>query len=392
MTTLTAQQAIDAARAVADTSAKDAVERDRANAEPRAEVQLLRDAALPAILLPREVGGSGLGWDTALRVVREISAADGSIGQLIGYHYMNLQVITCVGNSEAVARWGTPSAEHQWLWGDAVNLYDPGLTLVEDGDGYRLSGRKSFATGFSVGDAAVVGAAEPGTGMPLLVVVERSADGVAPGGDWDNLGQRLSASGSITFTDVAIAPDQMIGSLDPARTTPRGSLLAPAVQAVFGNMYLGIAQGALRTAGDYTRTVSRPYLFSGVSSATADPYVLATYGRLAAALRAVEALADDVDAHVARADAAGAALTWDERGDLAMHVSALKVISTEVALDVTSTIYEVTGARATSNAVGMDRFWRNVRTHTLHDPVAYKQRELGEHFLTGTYPPFTVYS
>jgi alkylation response protein AidB-like acyl-CoA dehydrogenase len=392
MTTLTAQQAIEAARTVAATLAKDAVERDRANAEPHAEVQLLRDAALPAILLPREVGGSGLGWDTALRVVREISAADGSIGQLIGYHYMNLQVITWVGTSEAVSRWGTPSAEHQWLWGDAVNLYDPALTLVQDGDGYRLSGRKSFATGVSIGDAAVVGAAEPGTGMPLLVVVERSADGVEPGRDWDNLGQRLSASGSVTFSDVAVGPDQMIGTLDPARSTPRGSLLTLAIQAVFGDMYLGIAQGALRTAGDYTRTVSRPYLFSGLESAAADPYVLATYGRLAAALRAVEALADDVDAHVARADAAGTALTWDERGDLAMHVSALKVMSTQVALDVTSTIYEVTGARATSNAVGMDRFWRNVRTHTLHDPVVYKQRELGEHFLTGTYPPFTVYS
>lgn len=57
MTTLTAQQAIDAAHEVAATLAKDAPERDRANADPHAEVQLLHDAALPAILLPREVGG-----------------------------------------------------------------------------------------------------------------------------------------------------------------------------------------------------------------------------------------------------------------------------------------------------------------------------------------------
>jgi alkylation response protein AidB-like acyl-CoA dehydrogenase len=392
MTTLTAEQAIDASRDVAATLAKDALQRDRAGADPFAEAQLLRDAGLPAILLPREVGGSGLGWDTALRVVREISAADGSIGQLVGYHYMHQQIMTWMGNTAAVARWGAPSAEHQWLWGDAVNLYEPALILVEDGEGYRLSGRKSFASGLSVGDISIVAAAEPGTGTPLLLVVPRESAGVVPGGDWDNLGQRLSASGSVTFTDVAVAPDQLIGILDPTRVTPRASLLSTVIQAAHGNLYLGIAQGALQTAREYTRTVSRPFLLSDVDSATADPYVLATYGRLAAAVRAVESLADDVGAHVARADAAGADLAWDERGELAVHISALKVVATDVVLDVTSTIFEVTGARSTSNAVGLDRFWRNARTHTLHDPIAYKEREVGAHFVDGTYPGFSVFS
>jgi alkylation response protein AidB-like acyl-CoA dehydrogenase len=232
----------------------------------------------------------------------------------------------------------------------------------------------------------VSGAAE---GKHLLVVVPRDATGLVPGGDWDNLGQRLSASGSITFTDVAIAPDQVLGGIG---RTPRSSLVTPAIQAVFGAFYLGVAQGALATARDYTRSTSRPWLLSDSPSATADPYVLATYGRLVAATQAVEALADAVAAHLDRADAAGDALTWDARGELAEHVAALKVVATDVALDVTNTIFEVTGARATSNAVGLDRFWRNVRTHTLHDPVAYKRREVGDHFLNGTHPAFTLYT
>jgi alkylation response protein AidB-like acyl-CoA dehydrogenase len=99
-----------------------------------------------------------------------------------------------------------------------------------------------------------------------------------------------------------------------------------------------------------------------------------------------------VGAGLARADAAGVSLTWEARGELAELIAALKVASTDVALHVTSTVFEVTGARATSNAVGLDRFWRNVRTHTLHDPVAYKQREVGDHFLNGTHPPFTLYT
>lgn len=387
--TLTHEQAVEAARGVAAVLAKDALERDRANAEPLAEAQLLRGAGLPALLLPTSVGGAGLGWTTALRVVREIAVADGSIAQLLGYHHVNVANLWWVGGVE---RWGRRSAEEQWLWGDAVNPTDPDLVLTPDGDGYRLNGRKNFATGVSSGDASVVAGAVEGTGEPLLVVVPRGAEGLATGGDWDNLGQRLSASGSVAFTDVVITPEQVLGGIGPDAATPRSSLVTPAIQAVFGAFYLGVAQGALATARGYTRSTSRPWLLSDSPSATADPYVLATYGRLVAATRAVEALADAVADHLDRADAAGDALTWDARGELAEHVAALKVVATDVALDVTSTIFEVTGARATSNAVGLDRFWRNVRTHTLHDPVAYKRREVGDHYLNGTYPPFTLYT
>lgn len=386
------EQAVEAARGVAAVLAKDALERDRANAEPEAEAQLLRDAGLPGLLLPADVGGGGLGWATALRVVREIAVADGSIAQLLGYHYVNVANLWWVAGDGGLARWGRASAAGQWLWGDAVNPVDPDLDLLPDGAGYRLSGRKSFATGVSTGDASVVAGAVRGTGEPLLVVVPRGAEGLRPGGDWDNLGQRLSASGSVTFTDVTIAPDQVLGSLAPDGATPRSSLVTPAIQAVFGNFYLGIAQGALATAREYTRTISRPWLLSDSRSATADPYVLATYGRLVAATRAVQALADEVGEHLDRADAAGAGLTWEARGELAEHIAALKAVATDVALDVTGTVFEVTGARATSNAVGLDRFWRNVRTHTLHDPVAYKRREVGDHFLNGTHPPFTLYT
>ena len=55
-------------------------------------------------------------------------------------------------------------------------------------------------------------------------------------------------------------------------------------------------------------------------------------------------------------------------------------------------IFEVTGARSTATAEGLDRFWRNVRTHTLHDPVAYKRREVGRWVLEGELPEPTWYS
>lgn len=393
---MSTEQTTDWTLAARDAAAKlavDALERDRANAEPLAEAQLLREHRLPGLLLPVEVGGGGGTWADALRAVREVAVADGSIAQLLGYHYVNQANLEWVAEPATRERWQRRAGAGQWLWGDAVNPVDPDLTLTPTAGGaYRLSGRKSFATGVSSGDVSVVSGQDSETGRHVLVVVERGAAGVQPGGDWDNLGQRLSASGSVTFTDVEVPAENVLGFLDGDAATPRASLVTPAIQAVFGNFYAGVVRGALETAAEYTRTTSRAWLLSDSPSAAQDPYVLATYGRLVARLRAAEALADQAGQALTAADAAGDALTWHERGELAELVAALKVVSSDLAVEATSAVFEVTGARATSNRVGLDRFWRNVRTHTLHDPVQYKAREVGDHFLNGTHPEFTLYT
>jgi alkylation response protein AidB-like acyl-CoA dehydrogenase len=380
------------AREVAETLAVDAVARDRAGAEPVAEVKLLKGAELPGLLIPQALGGAGQTWRTALAVVRQIARADGSIAQLIGYHYVNSANLWLAGDRPVQERLGRLTAARQLLWGDAVNPVEPNLTLTPAGTGgYRLDGRKSFATGASAGDMiAVTGVTT--TGEPLLAAVPTVAKGITFGQDWDNLGQRLSASGSVTFTGTPVPSEDVIGSLARDRVTPLASAITPAIQAVFGHLYLGIAEGALATARAYTLESSRPWVLGGQPAVTDEPYVLAQYGDHAARLAAVAALADKVAAELAAAIGRGSALTWEERGELAAEVAKLKVVSTDAALDVTARIFEVTGARSTAAGYGFDRFWRNIRTHTLHDPVAYKRREVGDHYLTGRVPEFTLYT
>ncbi|MCY1303959.1 Dibenzothiophene desulfurization enzyme C [compost metagenome] len=85
-------------------------------------------------------------------------------------------------------------------------------------------------------------------------------------------------------------------------------------------------------------------------------------------------------------------MTERERGETAIEAYAAKVNATHVALDVTAKVFELMGARATAAHYGFDRYWRNVRTHTLHDPVAYKAREVGDFALNGRIPPVSLYS
>jgi alkylation response protein AidB-like acyl-CoA dehydrogenase len=68
------------------------------------------------------------------------------------------------------------------------------------------------------------------------------------------------------------------------------------------------------------------------------------------------------------------------------------VLAHRAAIEVASQLFELTGARSTSARYGFDRYWRNARVHTLHDPVDYKLRDLGRHALDGRFPEPTAYS
>ncbi|MEH3140654.1 MAG: acyl-CoA dehydrogenase family protein [Mycobacterium kyogaense] len=85
-------------------------------------------------------------------------------------------------------------------------------------------------------------------------------------------------------------------------------------------------------------------------------------------------------------------MTADDRTEVEIGVAALKIVATETALEVAHRVYEVTGASSTLSSVGLDLYWRNIRTHSLHDPVDYKKLEVGAHYLTGDVQPITLYT
>ncbi|PLY43744.1 acyl-CoA dehydrogenase [Janthinobacterium sp. ROICE36] len=80
------------------------------------------------------------------------------------------------------------------------------------------------------------------------------------------------------------------------------------------------------------------------------------------------------------------------KGALAVSVAEAKCLAHKAGLEISSQMFELTGARSTSAQYGFDRYWRNVRVHTLHDPIDYKLRDLGRFALTGTPPEPTAYS
>jgi alkylation response protein AidB-like acyl-CoA dehydrogenase len=116
------------------------------------------------------------------------------------------------------------------------------------------------------------------------------------------------------------------------------------------------------------------------------------FGQFRLLVRPAQLLADYAAAALDDAWRRGPALTSDGRGEVALAVAEAKVLAHRAAIDVASQLFELTGARSTSARYGLDRYWRNARVHTLHDPVDYKLRDLGRHALDGRFPDPTPYS
>ncbi|MCW2759682.1 MAG: FMNH2-dependent monooxygenase [Nocardioidaceae bacterium] len=234
-----------------------------------------------------------------------------------------------------------------------------------------------------------------GTDTHVFAIVPSQQEGIVFDDSWDNLGQRLTESGGVQITDVRVPWSDAAGFVGKEfRPRTYNTLNVPLIQLVFTNFYLGIAQGALATATAYTRDNTRawPYASDLKDQASDEFYVVETYGDLQSKLWAAEVLAERAAAAIEAINAHADSVTPLERGEAAVIIAAAKQRAIDVGLEIGSRIYEVTGARATSNTVGLDLFWRNIRTHSLHDPVAHKRAEVGRYALLGEIPEPTWYT
>ncbi|MFF7709947.1 acyl-CoA dehydrogenase family protein [Pseudomonas sp. NPDC007930] len=388
--------AADAAAALASAErlaahfASTAVARDKAGGNAHAEVALLRDSGLLTLLIAREHGGQGAPWSLALEVVRRFARVDGSLAHLFGYHFLDQLVTQTCASPEQFAALQRESAKAHWFWGNALNSLDRRVLARREAGGYRLNGVKQFTSGSPYADRLVITfrlESDPDT--LLRAVIRPDAEGLRIHNDWDAIGQRQTGSGTVSYDQVWVSDGQVLSG---APVGAEGEVLAfntlgPILaQLVLTQVFLGSAEGALAEAARYTREQSRPWHTAGVERAEDDPLVIRQYGEFAAELEAFRALAERASAAWDQAFAQGLALSAEQRGHTGLQVAAANVFGGRVALGITSRVFEVMGARATASRYGHDRFWRNVRTHTLHNPAEYKLLTLGRHALKGELP------
>ncbi|MED0650227.1 MULTISPECIES: acyl-CoA dehydrogenase family protein [Aeribacillus] len=383
---------LDTALQLAKEFAKTAIERDERGGTAKAERDLLRKSGLLSLIIPKSLGGLGKDWKAVLQITRELAKVDGSLAHLFGYHFLCLTSVHLFGSPQQKEKYYKETAENNLFWGNTYNPLDESLLVKREGDQLKLIGKKSFCSGAKDSDRLLISAKSPNQDRPVIAVIPTNRTGIIINDDWDSFGQRQTDSGTVVFQDVLLKEEEILTFYEQEPESFFPTIRTHTAQTILVHVLLGIAEGAFEEAKNYTKNITRPWLTSKVDQATSDPYTIRQYGDLYVQLKAAAALAQDASNALQEAWDKERALTEQERGECGIIIATAKVATAKAALEVTSRMFEVMGARATLGKYRFDRFWRNVRTHTLHDPIEYKIRDIGEWALNGKLPEITPYS
>jgi alkylation response protein AidB-like acyl-CoA dehydrogenase len=303
------------AERLAATFAEQAGTRDAERALPHDQVRALKASGLLALSVPAEHGGIEAPATIVAEVFRILAHADASLAQIPQSHYTFLEALRLQGtraqrefffglvhNGALLANAQTERGPH------AVNVDTTTLSGTGEG-GYVLTGRKFYSTGALFADWLVVRAslsdgssdAPTSTTPKAIAFVPRDAPGLQIVDDWDGMGQRTTASGTVVLDDVAeyVIPFSSIFD-QPTTYGAHAQLLHAAID-------VGIATGSL-AAGVGQAASARPHFEAQVHSAADDPTLIQVAGELAVTVRGAQALLGDAARQL---DAARADLTED---------------------------------------------------------------------------------
>jgi alkylation response protein AidB-like acyl-CoA dehydrogenase len=85
-------------------------------------------------------------------------------------------------------------------------------------------------------------------------------------------------------------------------------------------------------------------------------------------------------------DEANASLDAETAAIGAVAVAEAKAFAEDVALAISTDIFSLSGTSATERALNLDRHWRNIRTHSVHDANHWRYHVAGDYLLNHALP------
>jgi cyclohexanecarboxyl-CoA dehydrogenase len=248
------EELVAVARRVAGELAPGYVERDRAGVFPWETLKLLADSGLLGVHVPAETGGQGAGEVAAGLVCEELGKAD---------YTTALMIIQAGTAGKLLWRLGSDRVKERWLPRVTTGDTTFGLALTEPGTGSDISALA--ATAKPKGGSSGAGGCPPDgwtirgekssmsfSESQMAFVLARTEGGpalfVAP---FDDMGSRPLGRAVVTFDDVVVPADAMLGAPGAGVKTALGSLASSKVLVCC--VCLGVAEAALAEAVEWAR-------------------------------------------------------------------------------------------------------------------------------------------
>jgi alkylation response protein AidB-like acyl-CoA dehydrogenase len=358
---------------------------DREGSFPSDNFADLHRAGILAMPIPKKFGGLGGGirGDHLLFYLTtyELAKACGSTALIFGHHTYVGGLVNELGTDEQKHRYFDRVLKQGALFA-SIGSEPPGNNPAAMGTaakrvagGYVLNGRKRFGSGMGYATLHMIWAQLDGepdlTKGLVLAFVEPDNPHIRIIRDWSSMGMRATATDSMELNDCFVPDSDVLEG-------PGAYFHVAAAPLLFHNEFAanftGVASGALDFALKYVRTESRPWMGANITRAIDDPYLQLRFGDMYSSREAALSLVVQAGAAIQRAQDSGSPSDFERAAMLAWSV---KVMATQVCGQITNMVFQVCGSRSTRARYNLDRFWRDSRTFSLHDPVDGRRQALG---------------
>jgi alkylation response protein AidB-like acyl-CoA dehydrogenase len=336
-------------------------------------VEALGKSGLLGLMLAEDVGGSGLGPRTFAAVAAILAEADASVAMVYLMHVLGAAAIS--GARPSAARALTPILQEIGAGrhlstlafseaGSRSHFWAPISRAHRNGDGVRISARKSWVTSAGHAQSYVVSALAPegvGPTDSTLYLLAAETRGLSVSGPWDGLGLRANASAPIALVDCQI-PSHFQLTEDGAGFPAMLNVLLPLFNLGTAAVALGLCRAAVAETVSHLKNAKFEHL--GQSLGESLPTLRAQLAAMQIDTDGLSARIDDLIAHLEK-----------PRDTTMLRVLETKAAAGNVAISVTSAAMNACGGAAFSKHLSIERLFRDAHAGAVMAPTGDVLRE-----------------
>lgn len=369
-----------------------ALQREQDRELPYEQIKKLAAAGLGSVRVPVQYGGAGASLPQLIELLIELAEADSNIPQSLRGHFAfvedRLNAHADSDQSEWFARFVAGDlVGNAWTEVGGVLIGDVVTKVhVTESDEWAVSGEKFYSTGSIFADWIDLFAQRTDNDEFVIAAVPARQAGITHHDNWDGFGQRTTGSGTSTYDNALVKSEHVYDF------SSRFKYQTAFYQLILLVVLAGNTRAAAREVAAHAKSRTRVFSHGAAPIWSDDPQIQQVIGEATARGFAATAIA------IRSAEASQRAYEARFGGDAALEAQANidaeldsaqgQVVLVELSLQATSEVLNALGASGVSDTKSLDRFWRNARTASSHNPVVFKARIIGDRAINGTEPPY----
>lgn len=366
------------------------LEREQKHILPFEQLQWLKDAGFTRLRLPKAYQGFDATIPELFALLIELAQADANLPQALRVHFGFTEDILLAPDSAFKQLWLERIGQGQTIgsaWSETGNASIEAFStqVTEENGRLFLNGKKYYTTGSLYADWIDIGITDL-NGESASVLLPRETPGIEVLDDWNGFGQVLTASGTAIFKNIEIQASDIIAD------EKRFKYSAAFYQLIQLAIITGLTRAATYDVSTAVATRTRNYTHANSTYVRQDPQILQVVGKIRGTAYTAGAIIEKNAQALQRAfDAAfaeDALYEADQNAIAELEVAQSQTIITDLALNASTILFDALGASATDKKFGLDRYWRNIRTLSSHNPRIYKDRIVGDFSVNGILPPY----